>query len=113
MSNKNVKDTDYLFLSAMIRARETKMLTREKMERMLDAPGFDEAAKLMADSGYADMSGMDASQIDDALNQHRSAIFNELAGILPEPELVDAFRMKYDYHNAKVLIKAEGRRCGR
>jgi V/A-type H+-transporting ATPase subunit C len=108
LSNKNVKDTDYLFLSAMLRARETRMLTREKMDRMLDAPGFDEAAKLMADSGYPDMSGMNASQIDEALEKHRAAVFNELAVISPEPELVDAFRMKYDYHNAKVLIKAEG-----
>ena len=35
----------------MLRARENKMLTRDKAERMLDAGSFEEAAKLLSDCG--------------------------------------------------------------
>ena len=33
-------------------------------------------------------------------------MFADLDGQSPNPALVDAFRLKYDYHNAKVLLKA-------
>ena len=45
LSNKKCVREKYLYLSAMLRAREAKMLTRDKVERMIDAPSFDEAAK--------------------------------------------------------------------
>lgn len=107
MSNKKCVREKYLYLSAMLRAREAKMLTREKAERMIDTGSFDEAAKMLADCGYEDMSGMSAKQVDKTLSERRAAIFAELARMAPNPETVEVFRMKYDYHNAKTLIKAE------
>lgn len=107
MSNKKCVRENYLYLSAMLRAREAKMLTREKAERMIDTASFDEAAKMLADCGYEDMSGMSAKQVDNALAERRAEIFAELARMSPNPETVEVFRMKYDYHNAKTLIKAE------
>ena len=107
MSNKKCVREKYLYLSAMLRAREAKMLTREKAERMIDTASFDEAAKMLADCGYEDYSGMNAKQVDNALAERRAAIFAELARMSPNPETVEVFRMKYDYHNAKTLIKAE------
>ena len=107
MSNKKCVREKYLYLSAMLRAREAKMLTREKAERMIDTASFDEAAKMLADCGYEDYSGMNAKQVDNALAERRAEIFAELARMSPNPETVEVFRMKYDYHNAKTLIKAE------
>lgn len=107
MSNKKCVKEKYLYLSAMLRAREAKMLSRDKAERMLDAASFDEAAKILTDCGYEDMSGMSAGQIERALITRRDAIFTEIARLSPDPETVDIFRIKYDYHNAKTLIKAE------
>ena len=107
MSNKKCVREKYLYLSAMLRAREAKMLTREKAERMIDTASFDEAAKMLADCGYEDYSGMNAKQVDNALAERRAEIFAELARMSPNPETAEVFRMKYDYHNAKTLIKAE------
>lgn len=106
--SKRVKDTDYLFLSATLRAREANMLSRDKMDRMLSAQTFSESAKILTDCGYEDMSHMDAKGIDAALEDHRRAVFAELGRMAPQSEIVDAFRLKYDYHNAKVIVKAEG-----
>ena len=101
------KKEEYLYLTALLRAREARMLTRDKAERMLEAPSFDEAAKLLTDCGYKDMSGMNAKEVDKTLNERRSAEFAELARMAPNALLVDVFRMKYDYHNAKTIIKSE------
>ena len=105
---KKLKDTEYLFLTAVLRAREPRMLTREKMERMLDTAAFDDAAKLLEDSGFEDMSKMTARQIEDALGRRRAELFEDLIKLSPEPRVIDIFRLKYDYHNIKTLIKAEG-----
>ena len=40
---KKIKDTDYLVISARIKAMETGLLTRERMEQILDARTDDEA----------------------------------------------------------------------
>ena len=82
------------------------MLTRDRAERMLDAPGFEDCAKLLTDSGYEDMSQMNIKQIEDALAARRAALFRELEGLVPDMAALDLFRMKYDYHNIKVLIKS-------
>jgi len=92
----------------MLKSREAKMLNREKTDRMLSAPNYAEAAKLLIDCGYDDMSAMNAQGVDRVLNAKRKAIFYEIAHMSPKSEMVDAFRLKYDYHNAKVILKAEG-----
>ena len=102
-----IKKEAYLYLSALLRAREPKMLSREKAERLLDAPSFAECAKQLADGGYEDMSQMNADEIENALSRRRAAVFRELAGMLPDEKLIDVFRVRYDYHNAKVVLKAE------
>ncbi|HHU22569.1 MAG TPA: V-type ATPase subunit [Clostridiales bacterium] len=107
MSNAKVTENDYLFLSAALRARETRMLGRERIERMLEAEAFSDAARILTDCGYADMSDMGAEELEVALSARRAELFNELGRIAPEQQLIDAFRLKYDYHNAKALIKAE------
>ena len=84
MSNKNEA---YLCLSAMLRAREPKLLTNERAERMLDAPSFEEAAKLLTDCGYEDMSSMSAGEIETALAEHRAEVLagSSTTTITPRP----------------------------
>lgn len=91
----------------MLRAREPKLLNNERAERMLDAPTVEDAAKLLTDCGYPDMSQMSAGEVEQALAERRAAIFDEIARLSPDGELVDVFKLKYDYHNAKAVIKAE------
>ena len=97
----------YLCLSAMLRARETRMLTADRAGRMLEASGFEESVKLLADCGYDDLSGLSAAGVDEALSERRAALFDELENLVPDKALVELFRLKYDYHNAKAVLKGE------
>ena len=102
-----INKEDYLYISSLLRAREPRMLNRDRAERMLDAPNVEDAAKMLTDSGYEDMSQMTVKQIENALSDRRAAVFHELESLVPNTAALDLFRLKYDYHNAKVLIKSE------
>ena len=101
-----IRDTDYLTISARIRAMETRLLTRERMERMLEARTDEEAAKVLAECGYGELSALTHGALDEMLSAARGALYKELKGAVPQKGLVEVFQMKYDYHNAKTLIKA-------
>ena len=115
----STKREAYLCLSAMLRAREPKLLSNDRAGRMLDAASFEECAKLLTDCDYGDMSQMNAKEIDAELSRRRAGIFAEMDRMAPDRRIVDVFRMKYDYHNAKTVIKTgDARRdlfsdCGR
>jgi V/A-type H+-transporting ATPase subunit C len=96
------KDTDYLSVSARIRAMETRMLTRERMDRMIEARDAAEAMKVLAECGYNESAGLDG-----ALAQARAEAFSDMANSVPDAGLVEVFQLKYDYHHAKTILKAQ------
>ena len=91
----------------MLRAREPRLLSGEKAQRLLDAPSFEEAAKLLTDCGYPDMAQSRADEIEKLLAERRDALFAEMSSLAPDEAIVRAFRVKYDYHNVKAIVKGE------
>ena len=84
------------------------MLTRERMDRMIDARDEGEALKILSECGYGGSEGLPAGQsMDEMLARARSQVFGEIRGAVPDPRVADVFQMKYDYHNAKTLVKGE------
>jgi V/A-type H+-transporting ATPase subunit C len=108
LKKTKLRDSDFLYLSAMLRAREARRLTADKISRMLDAAGFEDAVKIAEESDYRDLSGMDFPGVEKALSAHRAEVFREIAAHVDARPVVDLFRMKYDYHNIKVLVKSMG-----
>ncbi|MBQ3276229.1 MAG: V-type ATPase subunit [Oscillospiraceae bacterium] len=99
---------DYMFLASMIRVRARDMLTFERLEQMLQSGSFEAAARLLAEAGWPNMQGMNPEKIDVTLAERRERIFHEIGSVIPEDEIVEIFRLKYDYHNAKSIVKGEG-----
>ena len=108
MANKKVSDKDYLFISSMLKARENRMLRRDRLEQMLSSGSFEEAARLLAEIGWPDLSGKGSAAVSEALAKRQAEIYAEITRFVPEKELVGIFRLKYDYHNLKTLVKAAG-----
>ncbi len=102
-----IKDIDYLFISTRVRALEANLLTRDRMTRMLETPNADDATKILTECGYPEMSPLSIDTMNEVLANEHLKLFNDLASQLPDPSLIEVFRMKYDYHNVKVLLKAE------
>lgn len=102
-----IRDTDYLSLSARVHAMEVSLLSRERMERMLEARTDEEAVKVLAECGYAELSQVTPEGVDRILAGRRETLLRELEGALPDPRFLEVFKVKYDYHNLKTLLKAE------
>ena len=100
---KHRKDTDYLFLASRVRALERKLLTAPRIEQLLTAGDMAACSQLLSELGYEPIH--DETSLQVSLKQQREAVFSDIARFMPEPELLDVFRLKYDYHNIKTLLK--------
>lgn len=107
MAKKKLKDTEYLFISAYLRCRERNLLTAAHMERMIEAPTAQEAAKVLQELGYGEFSPDSERELGEALSREQEAMFADLYQFVPDKSLVDVFKIKYDYHNIKALLKAQ------
>lgn len=96
------KDTDYLGISARIRAMENRLLTAERMDRMIEARDTEEAMKVLTECGYPE-----CGSLDETLAQARAQVFKDMASAVPDPRLTEIFQLKYDYHNLKTILKSE------
>lgn len=96
------KDTDYLAISARIRVMENHLLTHDRMDRMIEARDTAEAMKVLVECGYPESSSLEGS-----LAKARAEVFMDMEKAVPDPRLVEIFQLKYDYHNAKTILKAQ------
>lgn len=101
------KDLDYLTISARIHAMETRLLNTERMERMIEARELSEAAKVLTECGYGDMGQVTPGAVEEMLSKAQADLYHDLSTAVGNRALLDVFRCTYDYHNAKVLVKAE------
>ena len=104
---KKLKENDFLSISARVRVLETRLLTAERMERMIDAKDVNDAAKVLGECGYPDLPEVTNSALDAMLADAQAALFADMGKAVGNEALMDVFRCKYDYHNAKTLVKAE------
>ena len=104
---KKIKDTDYLAISARIRGMENTLMSRDKMEQLLETQSDEEVSRILQEYGYPAFSLADPEELDEAFSNVRRNIWKDLERSLPDPRYLDVFRMKYDYHNVKAVLKAE------
>jgi V/A-type H+-transporting ATPase subunit C len=103
----NESSVKYAFISAMLRARESVMVNQEKIDRMIDARTYNDAAAMLDENGYPDLRGLSSDELFKKLNEHRNEIYNYLASLDASRDALDFFRVKFDYHNVKAAVKSE------
>jgi len=99
---------DYMFLASKIKMRAQNMITFERLEQVLNAGNVDTAARLLAESGWPNMMGMSAEQIEEVLSERWAGLMKEFSMLVPEDQVLELFQIPYDCHNAKTIIKGEG-----
>ena len=86
---------------------ENRLFSRERRERMIEARTDEEALKILTECGYAEPEDLSVPALNRVLTEARTSLFADLRSAVPQPALVEVFQIKYDYHNLKVLVKAE------
>ncbi|HHW22297.1 MAG TPA: V-type ATP synthase subunit C [Clostridiaceae bacterium] len=106
-----VKQEDYAYATARIRAREQKLLSRNKLERLFEIKDYSDAVKIMVESGYGseqtDGRKGEAENLDAVLSAELEETYDLIGRMVPDPQIIDLFRKRYDYLNAKLILKAE------
>lgn len=101
-----MKDTEFLYATMRVRVNENNLLSPQAIERMADAKTPEEAAKIMSDAGYTDVSPRSFKDIERSLSEMRKSVMEFIREISPCPEICEVFALKYDFHNIKTIIKA-------
>lgn len=99
---------DYVFASSRVRSVEKHLLSRDKAEAMINSRAKEDALKILYDLGYGDGSETFAAmEFETLLYEEIRKSFSFIRGIAPDQKELFPFFYPYDYHNLKVLMKAE------
>lgn len=102
---------DYLWASPVGRIRiiEKGLLTRSDLAKVLDAGNLEGALLALRDSFYgpyvSKLENPDMFEV--ALQEAVKAVHDKVMKLAPEPLVIAAYRARHDFHNLKVLLKAE------
>ncbi len=97
-----LSETRYTYSVARIRVAELNMLSKSRLERMLDSIRVSDAVRVLNEAGYPE-----SDDYEGMLREETANLYVYLKEISPEPEIFDIFAYRYDSHNIKVLLKAE------
>lgn len=99
---------DYIYPSAKIRALEPQILDDTDIERMVDAPDFEGAFKVLNDTDYADnLLEVEPINYRDALRDDFKQVYKLLKTIIPDKRVWKLIYLHRDFVNAKLLLKAK------
>lgn len=101
-------DARYAYAVGRIRALETKLLDRQRFDRMLEAPSADEALRVLQDTDYGIHMGelKDASEYERVLAAERKVAFDLFQKLCLDGPASSTYFCRFDFHNIKVLLKA-------
>jgi len=108
MTLANIKDTDYLYSTARVKSIEKNMLTRERAEKMIDAKTTEDALRVLDDCNYGNGNEMvEPDDYEKLLTEEHKKTYDFIMSVAPELKYFNMFLYPYDYHNLKVIMKAE------
>ena len=90
-----------------LRVLETRLLDKAKIDRMIDSDSANDAFKVLQETEYINVM-TDIKSVKDyekMLSAELKRVYKESYDMSPSKPLVDIMSIKYDYHNAKVILK--------
>ena len=104
----NQGSNGYVFASTSVRSVEMNLLTKERAENLIDCNSPEDAIKILIDIGYGKgAEEIEAKDFEKLLSEEIKKVYDFVRGIAPSEAKLYAFLYPYDYHNLKVLMKAE------
>lgn len=100
-------DTRYAYAVARVRGMETGFLSRQQVERFLPESAVG-VLRALSETVYHDaVSDVSSPEgIEAGLVRAVAETLTTVASIAPEPELIDIFRIRWDFRNLRSLLKA-------
>lgn len=101
---KKIKDTDYLYSSGRVKALEKSFLPRSVLLRLTECSSVTAAIALLCEFSYF-TPDCNTENIETEFSKILLNLYCQAQQLLPDRRLADFFRVKYDYHNIKIILK--------
>ncbi|MBC7088450.1 MAG: V-type ATP synthase subunit C [Tissierellales bacterium] len=90
-----------------IRVMEKKLLDSVTIDKLVDAKDLDDVLRILQDTEYADAISKisDKKDTEKILSYELNKSFKEMQELSPDESIIDLLKLKYDYHNLKVMLK--------
>ena len=100
---------DYGRSDVTVRVLEKRLLTKNRLERMIEAGSPDDVLKQLGETEYShNMADIkDSRSYEKILRRETERVFSLVREMSNDSEIVDILSIKYDYHNLKVLLKSK------
>lgn len=98
------KASKYAYSVATIRFYETKLLTREKILRMMGADSVSECFRMLEEAGYAVALGSPTDFTPIIQREYMKAL-SLLRELSMDERVYELFAIRHDFHNLKVAVK--------
>ena len=100
---------DYGRSVVTVRVLEKRLLTKNRLERMIEAGSPDDVLKQLGETEYShNMADIkDSRSYEKILRRETERVFSLVREMSNDSEIVDILSIKYDYHNLKVLLKSK------
>jgi len=94
------------YSNARIKCMENRLLTQDKLVRMMDCTTLDEAVKILNETGYGGGTTIDNSaQYDKLLLAEEREVTDLVRTLITKGSGIDCLLLRNDYHNAKAFYK--------
>lgn len=96
-----MRDTEFAYGVAHIRAHELSLLSNDNLESMISAANLSEAVRVLGDKGWDTESG----DISEMLLKESEKNWKLICDCLPAEHLLDCLIVENDFHNLKTSVK--------
>lgn len=96
-----MKEVEYVYAVARIRANEISLLTSSEMNALIAAKDLTEALRRLAEKGY----NIEKNTINTMIKEQTKKTWSLLKEILPDITELDCLILKNDFHNLKSALK--------
>ena len=102
------RSNEYQYPCAVIRGNELTLLSATDLNRVADAGSMQAAMAILHEFGYGDGKELaNPRDFEAALAVEQARVAELVLGVIPEREELAFLQFPVDYHNAKVILKAE------
>ncbi len=100
--------SDYIFPCVVVRSKEVELLDREEMLKLMDLDSVQDIMNVLAEHGYGDGKELENPRdFEKILSKNMEETYETVYSTIPDEKELNFFKYPNDYHNLKVLLKAE------
>ena len=100
--------TLYGYANSRIKALENAAVDSGTLQRVLETENLSGALKVLGETSYASWIGdmEKESDFDKIIDRELQGAYETLTAFVPDKRLITLFRLSYDFHNIKVVLKS-------